>query len=51
MQLSFMLVNTHNSYSLDVSVLALVLERIAETNLMKNEDDEVQETMHDPINN
>lgn len=36
MQLSFMLVNPHNSYSLDVNVLALMLERIAETNLMKN---------------
>lgn len=35
MHLSFMWVNTHNSYSLDVSVLALVSERIA-TNLMKN---------------
>jgi len=36
MQLSFILVNTHNSYSLHESVLALVLERIAENNLMKN---------------
>lgn len=29
------------SYSLGVNVLALVLERIAETNLMKNKVDEV----------